>query len=830
MQTQVLSRALNTHNYKKDVVETGGGRDKNPSNILGKAQDSLFSSKTGLRLFRGGSQHDIGALTAADETETLDLRDPSWTNSNNLTNNSNLIRASANSSSSMGLGPMLGGAAASGGSFLAIGGGGGGSPAAAAAGSTAAGGGGAAAAESSLRVGKVRRSSMTTYTINLGGGMGGQVEREVRRLAGLNAFARPSQAEVPVAHATSFDEVQEMGADSLHGASSIGDECNGLADGGGYGAGGGAAAATGRGGAGGGAARQAFGSPHGSSLLSDPVNPDSSTGGGGGGGGCGSSSSTGVVVSLVARRSSVGSSVGGGGYGSSGGAGGGDAGATSMEICDFEHPASPRSPAPLPSVELRTQRLNRLPSSTHISLGGAGAGGGGGNGSPTALQGGGLGLMRDRKGGAFGGGAPLRAVSTDCGIGGGGSGLTSPSVAATAAASTTAGGSASSLPKLPLLQMGAGPSRASSSNVTVPPSNGSASPLTHLSPLSGVMAAAVAAAAAGSDSRSNSGRLVLPPSIETRGSGPLEPITALGAVGGGGAADVSSGIIIGGGGGGAVGTGAGGGGRWFQQEAEDLHDMLYGSGAVSGGVGGSGNAVDETLLSLMSASSSTALAASGPTATTTAVTTAFSRGLTAASNVDEVVDVGVDDDVTTTTTEVTPIGGGDTSAAAAAAFSLPRLSDLLPEKAAATLQELRRFQATLDDHVARERQAMAAGRVRRTSVLEDAVGSHQPRWQSAYNSDVSLNGKLALVDAVRRTEPPPPADRSNAHLSKLSKDGRAAAGQGGGGGGGGRSSSSGGGGLLSGGGGGSGGGVLPAAAAVSPVVARARRLSTVTAA
>ncbi|PNH04858.1 hypothetical protein TSOC_008897 [Tetrabaena socialis] len=98
----------------------------------------------------------------------------------------------------------------------------------------------------------------------------------------------------------------------------------------------------------------------------------------------------------------------------------------------------------------------------------------------------------------------------------------------------------------------------------------------------------------------------------------------------------------------------------------------------------------------------------------------------------------------------------------------------------------------LDDHMKRERQAMAAGRVRRSSILEDMVGANQqPRWQMTYQSEGQAvhGGKSGGVDATRRSE------LDNVRLARFNKD-------------------------LSRPGGGAG---------VSPVVARARRLSTVTA-
>eukprot|EP00198_Chlamydomonas_reinhardtii_P008223 XP_001697560.1 predicted protein [Chlamydomonas reinhardtii] len=124
------------------------------------------------------------------------------------------------------------------------------------------------------------------------------------------------------------------------------------------------------------------------------------------------------------------------------------------------------------------------------------------------------------------------------------------------------------------------------------------------------------------------------------------------------------------------------------------------------------------------------------------------------------------------------------------AVHLPQLGNVLPDRTELQLQELRKFKANLDDHISKERQALVTGRVRRSSVLEElAGGSQQPRWQMTYNPEAAAShAKLGSVDPNRKSE------MDNARLARIAKDSKSPA---------------------------------MSAASASPVVARARRLSTV---
>ncbi|KAG2440174.1 hypothetical protein HXX76_004287 [Chlamydomonas incerta] len=123
-------------------------------------------------------------------------------------------------------------------------------------------------------------------------------------------------------------------------------------------------------------------------------------------------------------------------------------------------------------------------------------------------------------------------------------------------------------------------------------------------------------------------------------------------------------------------------------------------------------------------------------------------------------------------------------------FHLPQLGNMMPDRAELQLQELRKYQANLDDHITKERQALVTGRVRRSSVLEElAGGAQQPRWQMTYNNEAAAShAKLGTVDPTRKSE------MDNARLARIAKDSKAPG---------------------------------MSAASASPVVARARRLSTV---
>ncbi len=62
-------------------------------------------------------------------------------------------------------------------------------------------------------------------------------------------------------------------------------------------------------------------------------------------------------------------------------------------------------------------------------------------------------------------------------------------------------------------------------------------------------------------------------------------------------------------------------------------------------------------------------------------------------------------------------------------------------------------QATLDEHLLRERHAMAVGKVRRSSALEEVVGAQQPRWQMTYRGPEAAGGHHGAHLQVRHTRP-----------------------------------------------------------------------------
>ncbi|KXZ51602.1 hypothetical protein GPECTOR_12g566 [Gonium pectorale] len=667
----VLHRALNTHLFKKDVVELGGVRDRNPASILGKAQDSLYCAKNGFRRMLAASSTDDP--DAPDEPETVDLVEPVP-------------------------GPAPDEAFAS-------------------------------HPRGVSRAGKARRSSMTTFTIDLGGAPGGSVEREVRRLAGLPttgaAFARASAdpsgagagagAAAAAGHpGASFDDVMELTIDHRR-----------LVSGGG--------GLPGASGAAGAAAYSEVDDEDGDDDASYAFQGGSSSGLAGGGmvsrptagprQGFGFSSGTNVAfdsgggataASRAARRrsstcndivvaigggsphSNGGGSLGGGSLG--GGAGSGAHARESLELVDLRSGGG--SAASLPDVG---------PPRPGTSV----RGGGGSSpfvapvGHVGAVSTGQLGFMRDRKGSVGAGGGGGGAGGTwGAQRGGTQEGYGSPP----AHAHSIPSGGSDTLLKLPTL---GNPSRAASAAQLLAPSAAS----------SGALVVPDSRPA----SRPASSRMLLPrnqgssadavPAGAAAGAPPMPMRVSLpGGAAGGPRLSMADG--------GMDGT-YGGGGRWFQQDVEDVEAVM-----AEG---------DEAMLRRI-----------------------MTTGALPSAPEDEYGEP----------------------------FQLPRLTDILPDKAAATLGELRKFQAHFDDHMSKERQAIAQGRVRRSSALEDAVGNQQPRWVMTYHQE-SQSVHSKIVDPTRRSE------LDKMHLARLMRDKDAARQPAG------------------------------AAAAVSPVVARARRLSTV---
>ncbi|GIL77368.1 hypothetical protein Vretimale_2807 [Volvox reticuliferus] len=658
-QPQVISRALHTHNYRKDVAETGGLRDRNPSDILGKAQDSLYTSKTGLRRLLGGSSNKEIAVssTVPEEPETLEISEPS-----------------RQFSSTEGV---------------------------------------------ATRVAKTRRSSMTTYTVNLGGAVGIQAEREVRRLAGLTtAFARPSgPGDTPtIAHATSFDAIEEMacpGAGTNPGdESDIDGSCQyrpassalfggsiriGTAAGGGRGP-----------------VRAAFGAA-GSTASGDSCQVS----------GCGDSPGLRHSVELADVTSMPST--------------------TSLTFATSDNRGALHAATARPVQALTLPHAFVCPASAAAAAAAAASGSGGNTSnagslpvSPvTSISGsqllGHLGLMRDRKtprhntvdsfsppsslGGSISTGTP--------GCGGG----------VTTAASTVSvlsGGVPLPISVLKLPNLPATPGKGHSST-QIGPNQSLFTPT----------GCGGGGAAPSCDSRPGSSRLAQGRGATTNILVVPDRRISVENI------ELGAGIITGGGGAmaraGAECAGPGGG-RWFQQDTEDIEALLAGN--------------EELLERLMSA------------------------GYTSGTG----TGTGTGNAVGGRPSQST---GDGSSPPGEPGLLLPRLADAASDRATAQLQELWRVQANVEDQLNRDRQALATGRTRRASVLEDVAGQHQPRWQVSYNVEGPANhGKLGVVDASRRSE----LDR--AHLVKLVKEQKAAP------------------------------PAIPAAA-VSPVVARARRLSTV---
>ncbi|KAG2491258.1 hypothetical protein HYH03_010464 [Edaphochlamys debaryana] len=613
---QVMSRALNTHQFRKDVQETGAVREKNANNILGKAQESLFNAKAGLRRFFGGSgDKDKGSMPGSEGSEAGGLS----VDGSGAVDTSDLSAAA---------------------------------------------------------VGKLRRASMTTYTFNLAAAPTGQVEREVRRLAGLEGpgsgvFGRISAApEAGGGGAAGYDDVEAMtsGRGGRQGDDDDEDDDDSQ-----Y-------AFQGN---------RAHSGPSPVPVPSTRSHPHPFLGGG-----------QGSQRSLLAqaRAHSQGALAAGAAAGA----------ADRMHSIDYvDDPAA----EPLPDIR---PRLGKPGSSSQLLIpSGQGSPGAG----PSPLGQGQLGSMRDRKprngtnegfltasGSASPGPmSPGTPNPGPLGMGLGGNGSASPQ-------------GMSHVPRLPTLS--------SPLSVTTPRASGSQHQLSGLgSGPNAIMAMSP------SDSRPDSGRPWRAPS-HTHG---LRP----GGEGEGSAHSPGNHSHHG-----YMGGGGGGGGRWMQQDSDDVASML----AAAGG--------DADMLHRIMAGG----------------------------------DVGPD--------------GGE-----AGGLHLPRLGGgggggggaddhAAAERAAERLEQLRKFQDNLDTQLARERQAVATGKVRRSSVLEDAYGHQQPRWQNTFNPEAqSMHGKLSAVDPLRRSE------FDNPRLAKFGKE------------------------LKSGSSGGPGG--SGSAASASPVVARARRLSTV---
>lgn len=60
-------------------------------------------------------------------------------------------------------------------------------------------------------------------------------------------------------------------------------------------------------------------------------------------------------------------------------------------------------------------------------------------------------------------------------------------------------------------------------------------------------------------------------------------------------------------------------------------------------------------------------------------------------------------------------------------------------------------QANLDEHLLRERHALAVGKVRRSSALEEVVGAQQPRWQMTYRGPEAAGAHHGTHLQVRNT-------------------------------------------------------------------------------
>ncbi|EFJ48860.1 hypothetical protein VOLCADRAFT_117481 [Volvox carteri f. nagariensis] len=631
---------------------------------------------------------------------------------------------------------------------------------------------------------------MTTYTVNLTGAAGSQVEREVRRLAGLtSAFTRPSAAAAAAsandtantAQGASFDTVEEMGAASPGSGAGAGGEVDAICSGGGGGS------------------------------LAQPSPRPSFFGGSvrGGGGGGGTAAGRGPIRPAfgAAAASSTGSgdacrpSVNG------------DVASVrhSVELADVTSiPSS--SNMNIPGLEGRqgTGRQGRRPSLPQAFLGADGAvaaataaatsappHGSSGSlslssvipSSSSQLLSGQLGLMRDRKASRHNmlldgcSPPPTPPPPTTTTMTGGLTCPATPGGGGGGIGAATAGASASSpVIKLPTLPS-ATPGRAQSGSQIADPSTSppprrihativSASTVTPaaiavvaLSPFTSAAPSATIGGGGGggyplalTDSRPGSSRLVLARGYTTNILTVPDRRSSVENI------DLGAAVTVG-------SSGGGGGGRWFQQDADDMEAMLSGN--------------DELLERLMVAGMSYGSGSGAPLVAGGVGGGAGSRVFSGCGAGDS---------------------GGSGGGEPAGGRLLPRLADVSSssvggpqDRATAQLQELWRVQASVEDQLNRERLAMAAGRgARKASVLEDVAGQHQPRWQVSYNVDAPVtHAKLGTVDASRRSE----LDR--AHLTKLVKEQKAAAG--------GQQHP---------------GPVVPAAA-VSPVVARARRLSTV---